>query len=196
LNKGTQKRASGRLQIVLVGLLFAVPLILAAWLYYDGSLRPAGRSNHGAILEPIVNLQDVVPDSPAALLSQDHWLLVYSYDGACEAQCRDALYTLRQSRLMLGNDMHRLIRVLLHGELAPDRVFLDGFIAEQHPGLRIIGDQDFGELLAASRPPQLPAGGFFLVDPLGNLVMYFPPDLDPRDMVEDIQHLLDLSRIG
>jgi hypothetical protein len=34
------------------------------------------------------------------------------------------------------------------------------------------------------------------VDPLGNLVMYFPPDLDLRDMVEDIQHLLDLSRIG
>jgi hypothetical protein len=97
---------------------------------------------------------------------------------------------------MLGNDMHRLIRVFLHGELAPDRVFADEFIAEHHPGLQIIGDQDFGELLAASRPPQLPAGGFFLVDPLGNLVMYFPPNLDPRDMVEDIRHLLDLSRIG
>jgi len=196
LSEGTQKGVSGRLQPVLLGLLFAVPLILAAWLYYDDALRPAGRSNHGAILEPIVSLQDVVPESPAVLLSRDHWLLVYGYDGECEAECRDALYTLRQSRLMLGNDMHRLIRVFLHGELAPDRVFLEEFIAEHHPGLRIIGDQDFRELLAASRPPQLPAGGFFLVDPLGNLVMYFPPDLDPRDMVEDIQHLLDLSRIG
>jgi hypothetical protein len=182
--------------ILLVGLLFVVPLILAAWLYYGGSLRPAGRSNHGAILEPVVNLQEVVPDSPAAELWQDHWLLVYSHDGECGAECRDALYTLRQSRLMLGNDMHRLIRVFLHGELAPDRVFVDEFIAEHHPGLRIIGDGDFGELLAASRPKHLPAGGFFLVDPLGNLVMYFPPNLDPRDMVEDIQHLFDLSRIG
>jgi hypothetical protein len=196
LTGATQKSPSGRLQILLVGLLFVVPLIVAAWLYYDGSLRPAGRSNHGAILEPIVNLQDAVPDSPAAELWQDHWLLVYSYDGECGAECRDALYTLRQSRLMLGNDMHRLIRVFLHGELAPDRVFVDEFVAEHHPGLRIVGDEDFGELLAASRPEQLPAGGFFLVDPLGNLVMYFPPDLDPRDMVEDIQHLLDLSRIG
>jgi hypothetical protein len=27
-------------------------------------------------------------------------------------------------------------------------------------------------------------------------VMYFRPDLDPADMVDDIKHLLRLSRIG
>jgi hypothetical protein len=102
------------------------------------------------------------------------------------------LYTLRQSRLMLGNDMRRLVRVFLRGELAPDRVFIEG----RHPGLQVIVDPGFGDLLAARRPQRLPAGGFFLVDPLGNLVMYFPPDIDPGDMVDDIQHLLDLSRIG
>ena len=34
------------------------------------------------------------------------------------------------------------------------------------------------------------------MDPLGNLVMYFEPETDPRDMVEDIKRLLKLSRIG
>jgi len=34
------------------------------------------------------------------------------------------------------------------------------------------------------------------MDPLGNLVMYFVPDVDPSDMVGDIKHLLKLSRIG
>lgn len=192
----TTNRASGRLQIGLVGVLFLAPLLLAAWLYYDGSLHPAGRSNHGALLQPIVNLEERVPDSPAAELWQDHWLLVYPHDGECGSVCRDALYTLRQSRLMLGNDMHRLVRVFLHGERPPDRVFVDGFLAEHHPGLRIIADEDLGELLAESRPEELPSGGFFLVDPLGNLVMYFSPDLDPGDMVDDIEHLLALSRIG
>jgi hypothetical protein len=185
-------RASGSLQILLVGLLFGVPLVVAAWLYYDGSLRPAGRTNHGAILQPIVNLEEALPDSQAAGLSQDRWLLVYANDGECGAECRDRLHTLRQSRLMLGNDMHRLTRVFLRGELAPDRVFIE----EQHPGLRVMQHRQFCELLAASRPQDLAAGGFFLVDPLGNLMMYFPPDLDPVDMVEDIRHLLDLSRIG
>jgi hypothetical protein len=196
LTEPVQKRASGRLQLLLVGLLFGAPLLLAVWLYHDGSLRPAGRTNHGAILDPIVNLQDVLPDSRATELSQDSWLLVYAHDGECGAECRDALYTLRQSRLMLGNDMRRLTRVFLHGELPPDRVFLDEFIEQHHPGLQVIEDRDFGELLAARQPQHLPGGGFFLVDPLGNLVMYFSPDLDPGDMVDDIQHLLNLSRIG
>ena len=39
-------------------------------------------------------------------------------------------------------------------------------------------------------------GGFSPVAPLGNLVMYFTPGLAPRDMVDDIKHLLKLSRIG
>ena len=187
-----RKGMPGWLQIGLIAVLFGGPLILAAWLYYDGSLRPAGRTNHGAILDPIVNLQESMPNSAAAELSEDHWLLVYANEDACGAECREALYTLRQSRLMLGNDMQRLLRVFLRGPAAPDRVFIE----EQHPGLSIIEDRNLSELLEARRPQGMLAGGFFLVDPLGNLVMYFPPDIDPGDMVDDIQHLLDLSRIG
>lgn len=187
-----RKGMPGWLQIALIALLFAGPLILAAWLYYDGSLRPATRTNHGALLDPIVNLQENMPDSAAAELSEDHWLLVYANEDECGTECRDALYILRQARLMLGNDMQRLRRVFLRGAVAPDRVFIE----EQHPGLAIIEDRDLSELLEARRPQGMPAGGFFLVDPLGNLVMYFPPAIEPVDMVEDIQHLLDLSRIG
>ena len=192
MTEARQKPGSGWLQLVLIALLFGVPLVLAAWLYYGGSFRPAGRTNHGALLEPIVNLEEAIPNSPALQLSENRWLLVYANDRECRAECRDALYTLRQSRLMLGNDAERLTRVFLRGELAPDRVFLE----EQHPGLQVVEDPGFTDLLATSRPKQLPTGGFFLVDPLGNLVMYFPRDIDPRDMVDDIEHLLDLSRIG
>jgi hypothetical protein len=39
-------------------------------------------------------------------------------------------------------------------------------------------------------------GGIYLIDPLANLVMYFPPDLGPRELVDDVKHLLRLSRIG
>ncbi|MEX2125931.1 MAG: hypothetical protein WD795_18725 [Woeseia sp.] len=188
----TGRSGSGWLPIILIALLFCVPFALAAWLYYDSSLQPSGRTNHGAILEPILNLHDAVPNSPAVELSDEHWLLVYANDGECDTECRNALYTLRQSRLMLGNDMRRLRRVFLHGELTPDKIFLE----EQHPGLRIIQDRGLSSLLASSRPPRSQAGGFFLVDTLGNLVMYFPPGTVPGDMVDDIKHLLDLSRIG
>lgn len=186
------KRLPAWLQLALLAMLFAGPLILATWLYYGGSLIPAGRTNHGALLEPIMNLRDRLPNSALADLSEDHWLLVYANEAGCGEECREALYVLRQSRRMLGNDMERLLRVFLRGPTAPDRVFIE----EQHPGLALIEDPELNELLETRRPPETSAGGFWLVDPLGNLVMYFPPDIDPGDMVEDIQHLLDLSRIG
>ena len=52
------------------------------------------------------------------------------------------------------------------------------------------------DLLFSKKPADLEAGGYYLVDPLGNLVMYFEPDIEPSAMVEDIKHLLELSRIG
>lgn len=187
------KPPPGRMQLLLLVTVFFLPLAVASWLYYSGtSLTPEGRTNHGAILEPIVNLREALPNSSAATLSEDRWLLIYRLDEECGSACREALHRLRQSRLMLGPDMDRVRRVFLHGDTAPDRVILE----EQDPGLAIVEDAELGELLAARRPGQLPAGGFFLVDPLGNLVMYFAPTVAPGDMVDDIEHLLDLSRIG
>ena len=168
-------------------------LQLAAWLYFGGgSLVPEGRSNQGALLEPIVNLGDALPGSPIHPLHEQGWVLMYTNTGECDEACRDALYALRQSRLMLGKEMDRLTRVFLHGETAPDRVFL----AAEHAGLMTIEDASLASLLDNKRPGDLLEGGYFLIDPLGNLVMYFPPDIDPSAMVDDIKHLLKLSRIG
>ncbi len=184
-------RGPARLQLLLIAALFLGPLILAALMYYGGlDLRPEGRSNHGVLLEPARRLSDRYPELRE--LSGGQWLLVYSNVDACNDDCRNALYTLRQSRLMLGNDMNRLTRLFLHGDTLPDRVFLD----EQHEGLRTMDSGSLAQDLRWALPKDVPSDGFFLLDPLGNLVMYFSPDLSPREMVEDIEHLLELSRIG
>lgn len=183
---------TGRLRLLLVAAVFAVPLILAAWIYYsDGRLTPGGRTNAGALLEPIVNVNEARPAFSEDLAGR-RWALIYLHRGTCEDACREALYRMRQSRLMLGNDMTRMARIFLHGDIAPDRVFLD----REHAGLITISDDGLGELLDQKRPAGLQPGGLYLVDPLGNLVMYFAADLEPEDMVGDIEHLLELSRIG
>jgi len=188
-----QKDIKGRLQLALMSLVFFGPLILAAWLYFSGSgLTPEGRTNHGALLEPIVSIGDSLPGSTILERGEGRWLLVYANEGACGEECEFALYTLRQSRLMLGKEMDRLERVFLHDDTAPDTVFL----AEQHAGLISIRDSGLSGLLQNKKPAELAAGGFYLVDPLGNLVMYFHPGIEPSDMVEDIKRLLKHSRIG
>ncbi len=144
------------------------------------------------MLEPIINVRGELPESPLFGHRDNSWLLLYARIGTCDESCHEALYVLRQSRLMLGKEMERVRRVLLHGDSAPDTVFL----AEEHQGLITLEDSNLNGLLNKKKPADLPAGGYFLIDPLGNLVMYFRPDLDPADMVDDIKHLLKLSRIG
>lgn len=192
MTEGIRTRRPGRLQLVLIMLAFGGPLLLAAWLYYGGDeWRPGGTTNHGILLEPFTNVHAAATGPEIAGINEGQWLLLYADREACDPDCRDALYTIRQLRLMLGNDMSRLSRVFLHGETPPDRVFLD----DRHPGLITISDPGLAALLDSRRPAGA-GNGYFLIDPLGNLVMYFPPDLDPGDIVEDLERLLRLSRIG
>ncbi len=193
----TARSGLARRQIILVSVLFLGPLLVAALMYYgDFAWLPAGRTNNGHLLTPIENMYDEGGQNSKAVLrngeNEGRWLLIYLNTAECDDACRDALYRLRQSRLMLGNEMARVRRVFLHGASAPDTLFLD----QEHRGLVTINDQDLGDFLRAKQPQELPPGGLFLVDPLGNLVMYFSAEVAPGDMVEDIKHLLDLSQIG
>jgi hypothetical protein len=40
------------------------------------------------------------------------------------------------------------------------------------------------------------AGRIWIADPLGNLVLSYPRDTDPRGMIADLKKLLKLSHIG
>ncbi len=187
------KTRKGRIQLLLVAAVFLGPLALATWLYFAGqTLTPEGRTNNGALLEPIINLTEAHPESPLLTASDGRWALVYANLAACDEACEHSLYTLRQSRLMLGKEMDRLHRVFLHGDIPPDTVLL----ADEHKGLITLQDSRLNDVLYNKKPADLNAGGYFLVDPLGNLVLYFRPDIDPSAMVEDIKHLMEFSRIG
>ena len=178
---------------MLIAAVFAVPLAFAAWMYYSGSdLAPVSGSNKGALLLPIATLSDEFAIVEIRKTEPDQWLMLYANAKPCEDDCAEALVRLRQTRLMLGKEMPRVSRVFLHGESAPDTVDLD----QQHPGLITIKNGGLTALLEEKRPTGLQAGGSYLIDPLDNLVMYFPPGLDPKDVVGDIKHLLRLSHIG
>ena len=187
------KQGKGRVQLLLIATVFLGPLVLAAWLYFAAQdLTPEGRTNNGVLLQPIVNLPDMLPGSPLHAHNDGHWVLLYTNTGGCDEACEYSLYTLRQSRLMLGKEMDRVKRVFLHGTESPDTLF----IAEEHKGLITLRDADLRAVLDNKKPESLTGGGYYLIDPHGNLVMYFRPGINPREMVDDIKRLLKLSRIG
>jgi hypothetical protein len=187
-----KKTTWARLQVFVIAAVFFGPLAVATWMYYTGAFTPGGRTNHGVLLEPIVNVVEALPDSEIGELGDGFWLLIYANDGACADDCEQALYTIRQLRKMLGREMDRVKRVFLHGDTPPDTVFL----SNEHAGLIAMPDEALSALLYKKKPADIPSGGYFLMDPLGNLVMYFEPGLDPSEMLEDLKRLLKLSSIG
>lgn len=191
---GNGQKPRGQLQLALIAAIFLGPLAVATWLYYGGEgLQPEGRANHGILLEPITNLPETLPASALAEPGEEkHWRLIYVNTAACDDACRNGLYTIRQIRLMLGREMERVERVFLHGDAPLDTLFL----AQEHEGLVTLGETSLAEFLERKLPEGTPGNGYYLVDPLGNLVLYFPPDIKPRDMVSDLKRLLRLSSIG
>ena len=155
-------------------------------------MQPEGSTYLGEWLEHIVAIRDRLPDSPLLQETEEHWVLLYANEQACDERCRESLYSLRQTRLMIGREMDRVKRVFLHGAEPPDTVFIEA----EHKGLAVIRDEELSGLLRDKKPQQLAPGGLYLIDPLSNVVLYFSPDVDPQDVVSDIKRLLKLSRIG
>ena len=181
--------ASGRTILFLIALAFFGPMALAMWMYFSGQDVELG-ANHGLLLEPFDNVAEASPELRETVTAP--WVLAYVNRGDCGDKCRDALYLSRQSRTMLGREMDRLDRLFLHGSVEPDTLFLD----QEHSDLARLQSAGLADALTQKTPEDVASGGFYLIDPIGNLVLYFPPDINPKDMVADIKRLLKISQIG
>jgi hypothetical protein len=192
-------RARNLRTVAALGALFLLPLVGSFWLYYGAGWRPAGHTNHGELITPIRPLPDVA--LPVAVggtgsrqgLFRQRWTLVYVGSGRCEADCRQALYLMRQTRLALANNMERVQRVMLASSECCERSFLE----REHSGLLVLDASGAeAQRLLAEFPTAERAHALFIVDPLGNLMMRYDARQNPRGLLEDLKKLLQLSHIG
>jgi hypothetical protein len=62
-----------------------------------------------------------------------------------------------------------------------------------------VSDADAAVIAPQFQVDETPAVGaerVYIVDPLGNLMMYYQPDADARGMLQDLQKLLKYSKVG
>lgn len=189
-----------RLLLVLVISAFVVPLVVA-WLLID-HWRPGGSVQHGELMNPTrpVALQFTLLGQQGLAGSEawrGRWVLVYVGSAAhCDARCRTSLYDMRQVRLALGRDLERVkTALLLDGTPGTE---LHQWLASEHPNTEIaIANSANQNLLFMAFPQAGKLGDWiYLLDPLGNLVIRYPVDIDPRGLLKDLQRLLKWSKIG
>lgn len=189
----------GRLQLVLLALLFAAPLLLAMLFYFVPTLQPTARTNYGAFIAPAQPLpeldwRDAAGEPVLRARLQGRWTLVYPLQGDCDAACEADLHDYRQTRLLLNEKRIRVQRALLSPE-ASRLPALQARLGEAHPDLLWLAPAAEGDAAYALFTGH-PAGSVLLVDPLGNLMMAFPPRADLRKVLKDIKRLLRVSQIG
>lgn len=192
-------RRKGRFAFIALAALFFVPLFIA-WLWYMNvdRLPPERIGAHGELVQPArplggfefptVDGQGVVSDGSL----HGRWAIVHVGGADCDAVCRESLWESRQVHARLGRDSIRVQRVyLLVGAASVDD---PEFFAAEHPNLVVARVARDDATLALF--PSAAEGGTYLIDPLGNLMMRYPPDATPRDLLDDLKRLLRVSRVG
>lgn len=169
-----------------------LPLAASYGLYYLAP--PSERMNYGELLQPKplpeIQLTDL-DGQPVQLGSlKGKWVLLHADSGACDERCVTKLYKLRQVRLTQGKNMERVVRVWL----VTDRQPANATALRNYEGTLVL--RASVDVLRNFPVREDIRDHIWLIDPLGNLVLRYPPGADPSGIKTDLQRLLKLSRIG
>jgi len=176
---------------------FFIPAILAYVYFYYGD-RPAVNSN-GDLIIPIVDIHTLnITDKSGAALSEEkltpNWRMYYFVGSHCDNDCQTSLYNMRQINIAMGKYQDRVSHGIIH--LAePDEEFAS-LIEKEHQS----ADNIYTKIENISAISKLENNAnklqsIYLVDPLGNIMMHFPKDLEPKLIRKDMNKLLKISRL-
>lgn len=193
-------RGKRRTLLIMVSV-FALPYALAWLLYLKPEILDLGTRNNGTLILPAIGADAYqLIDADGAVYQSgednDKWMLMTFGSADCEDICQKNLFTLQQLRRMLGVDRKRLSRayVLLEAT-ADDTGETTASVNEQlsrFEGTTLFSLQS-DSVQSLEQSLELDAGTLveqlLLADPEGNLVLYFPREMDPREIIEDIQVL-------
>jgi hypothetical protein len=173
---------SPRLKLGLIVALFAMPIAASVIVYKF--FPPESTANYGELLLPPAPV-------PAGLAGfpRGRWAVIVADSAECAAACAAKLATIRQLRLAMGREAGRVERVF---------VVVDG----RAPDARAM--EPFAGTVVVMAPPGTPAppgpsndrAHIYVADPLGNVMMRWPAQPDPRRMIRDLERLLKASQIG
>jgi cytochrome oxidase Cu insertion factor (SCO1/SenC/PrrC family) len=194
MDTGSQgQKPRSNLSLWLMVALVVAPVAASYLLYFAWPVMHS--TNYGELLPP-----RPLPDTPLTLLDgkpfnlsslKGKWVLAVVDSGACDARCEAKLVYIRQLRLTQGKEMGRVERAWL----VTDGVTPRAELIEAYSGTWVIRAAD-AQLLGQFPAPRAPADHIYVIDPLGNLMMRYPPDPDPKRMIRDLSRLLKASRIG
>lgn len=182
-----ERRRKNRRLFIGIALCFAIPLLSAKIILDMGWYNP-GVTNKGELIEPPIE----VADEEKAMLP-DTWRIAVRVPADCDATCVNGLYVINQTDLALGRDT---------GRVTPVAIQADGN-TQDLPELSADSTLQYAQLPQLHEQLQPYAGSFFIIDPLGFVIMRYDGSDDREtaiqrggDLMDDLKKLLKMSRVG
>lgn len=138
-----------------------------------------GTTNNGEFVDPPVQVDSLDwLDQKGSFVTADKWWLWMVVE-QCEVGCAKTMHDLRALHTLLNKEANRVARALITRDATPG----------------VVTGAEMDKVELRQKPVTLKPG-VYIVDPLGNLVFWYPPSTPPKPVLDDLKRLLKLSQIG
>ncbi len=187
----------------ILGAIAAIGLLplLAAWYLVNHPGLIGKPSNHGELIHPLRRMEyellQPVGELPSRPLEElrGRWVVLHFVPKACDQACQKTFANTYKLHLLLNKDIFRVRRLAILPEVLEEETLK--FLRQDQDLYFARLDPAFLEKLV-QEIAKVPLKGdqVMLIDPLGNLMMWYDSNFDPSGLYRDLQRLLRASRIG
>ncbi len=199
LGDRSQNQGNGRKILLILAVIFVLPFTVAATMHLL-QLKPGGHS-YGDLVNPPRSLKppvlhDLQGRPFGAEQWQKKWNIVTVDTSGCAESCQAQVYMLKQVHTSLGKETQRVQRVLLVPAEFKNQTSID--LQKKYPDLIILAGADNATIAFAKEfnVHDQSSSNVYLVDPLGNLMMTYSKNKDPKGLRSDLTRLLKNSWAG
>jgi cytochrome oxidase Cu insertion factor (SCO1/SenC/PrrC family) len=176
---------------------FLAPVV-AAYSFYFFGIKPPSYNNMGELISPIVDIESLAltNDNDEIIarddITQRKWNMMVFAGANCDDVCSKVLHKIRQVNSAAAKNSYRLRRLIVHlDQVSPE---FQALLDKKHPKAR----HAYGVRATIQSELKLnfEANNIYLIDPIGNIMMWFSADLPPKDILHDLEKLFKVSQIG
>lgn len=190
-----KQKPRGQLKLLAIFAIVLGPILLAGLMAKFDVGIPESQTNRSDLIQPAIAVDDWQLDIDPVGYGAP-WRLVVTADGECDQTCLELLHEARQINVALGREAGRVEHVVALGEPASDE--LRERLERDYPRMQQTRlDPDAYSRSLTAHPQEWRQGAqLWLIDPLGRVVLHQDPDEPGKQLLDDLKHLLKVSKVG
>lgn len=172
--------------IIALFIVFVFPMIIAFYMFNNDIRFTNKTTNHGELLKPMLaidSLQLVNSSKQKITRNTLHrtWGLIYFSNQSCTELCQQNLYKMQQVRLALGAKQNKLQCFIATPNSFRDPK-LEEVLKNNYPTIQ--------NIIVTKENPNIQFQSLYLVDPMGNIMMRYDENAEPKGILKDLKRLI------